>query len=62
MMSSINREKITFVKELLKQNLKSGRMCCCAKDDSFQCRNCKLVDSMQAPREHACVNCFEVEA
>jgi hypothetical protein len=60
-MTAINT-KIDIVKEMLKRNLKSARMCCCAKDATFECRNCKLVSQRQAPRESACVNCFEVEA
>jgi len=55
-------QKMEYVKELLKQTLKNNRACCCAKDATFECRNRKLVSQMQAPRESACVNCFEVEA
>lgn len=61
-MMTVSNEKTEVTKQLLKQNLKSGSMCCCSRDGSFVCRNCKLVDSMQAPRESACVNCFEVKA
>jgi hypothetical protein len=53
-------QKMEYVKQLLKQTIKSNGGCCCAKDGSFECRNCKLVSQMQAPRESACVNCFEV--
>lgn len=55
-------QKMEYVKELLKQTLKNNRACCCSRDGSFECRNCNLVTQMQAPRESACVNCFEVEA
>ena len=58
-MSSFRME---YVKELLKQTLKNNRACCCAKDASFECRNCQLVGQMAAPRESACINCREVEA
>ena len=54
--------KIGIVKELLKQTIKSNGGCCCAKDGSFECRNCQLVGQMTAPRESACINCREVEA
>ena len=55
-------QKMECVKELLKQTLMNNRACCCAKDATFECRNCQLVAQMTAPRESACINCREVEA
>ena len=43
-------KRMEYVKELLKQTLKNNKACCCAKDATFECRNCQLVGQMTPPQ------------
>ena len=36
-------QKMEYVKEMMKQTLKNNWACCCAKDATFECRNCQLT-------------------